>query len=52
MFVQEAHIQEKNLNCIDYLSFQDSKTLSDVRGSIFSFVSMNKDKYCISPEGN
>jgi hypothetical protein len=50
MFVQEAHIQEKNLNCIDYLSFQYSKTVSDVRGTIFSLLSVNKDKSCISPE--
>jgi hypothetical protein len=52
MFVQEAHIQEKNLNCNDYLSFQYSKTLSDVKGTVFSFISVHKDKHCISTEGN
>jgi hypothetical protein len=52
MFVQEAHIQEKNLNCIDYLRFQYSETVSDARGIIFSFLSVNKDKRCISPEGS
>jgi len=52
MFVPETHIQEKNLNYIDYLSFQYSKTVSDVRGTIFSFLSVNKDKCCISPEGS
>jgi hypothetical protein len=52
MFVPEAHIQEKNLKCIDYLSFQYSKTVSDVRGTIFSFLSVDKDKCYVSPEGS
>jgi hypothetical protein len=52
MFFPEAHIQEKNLNYIDYFSFQYSKTVSNVRGTIFLFLSVNKDKRCISPEGS
>jgi hypothetical protein len=52
MFVPEAHIQENNLNCIDYLSFKYSKTVFNVRGTIFSFLSVNKDKCLISPEAS